>query len=785
MASSIKNPHLTQLKSLVAKMPTGPGVYRWLNDKGDVLYIGKAKNLRNRLKSYILSKKDEKLGPWKQSLITKIADVEITVTSTELEALVLETNLIKEIKPKYNVLMKDDKNYVYVRIAVQDAFPSIEVVRKLEEDGAKYFGPYISAFNVRRLLDALHIAFPYRSSKQTIEKLNRLVRDGEDPDVPIYKILPLECQIGKHCGLGTGTYTRANYLDAIDNIIQFFRGDRQAANKALEESMKQAALDKKFEKAAQLRDTLQYIKDLEEKQVVSDTSGMNTDFIGTALLKDRVQVVLLRERGGKMIGEHSFALAGQADSASNALEQFIPQYYSTTLDFPDTIVISESIEEQSLLEKWLSERRGKQMAISVPERGKKVHLLHMAEENAKQKVMQQLARWEADAQNTEENLKELQNILSLPSLPKRIEGYDISHFSGADTVGSMAVLRNGKTANDHYRSFTIRSLSEGDIDDYAALKEVLKRRLLHLVHDVKQEGKKWNECGIKFGKARKGEQKSIEEIVAKYPDDLDPAGIIYKDFLVARKGNTIVAFLRSYSHKGGVIELKTLWVNDSYRGKRLGQFLIRKMLQKLKEDKIYVNTEPKLQEYYGEVGFRHVVTPPKVLADSMAKAAKEDPKFANSMIMVYITSEHKIDSSFQLKPDLIVIDGGKGQLSSVASVFKELQIDIPLISLAKREEEVFVRGQKIPILFAPDSQAKFLLMRLRDEAHRFANRHRESRGKKHDVTSVLDDVPGIGDQTKKRLLQEFGSVERIRKASDADLRSFLTQAQLDALRKML
>jgi excinuclease UvrABC nuclease subunit len=340
----------------------------------------------------------------------------------------------------------------------------------------------------------------------------------------------------------------------------------------------------------------------------------------------------------------------------------------------------------------------------------------------------------------------------------------------------MVVMRNGKTASDQYRSFTIRTLKEGEVDDYAALKEVLNRRLLHLLHDVKQEEKRWNERGITFGKARKADQQFIEETVAQYPDDLDSKDIQYKNFLVARKGTKIVGFLRSYTQKGGVVELKTLWVDEAYHGSHLGPFLLRKLLKHLKEEKVYITTESKLQEYYGEVGFRHVIMPPKVLADTLS---------ADIVVMVYIFAEHKDDVSLQSKPDLLVIDGGKGQLSAVASVLSELRLDIPLISLAKREEEVFVRGRKASVLFPSDSQAKFLLMRLRDEAHRFANRHREARGKKHAVSSQLDEVPGIGEQTRKRLLQAFGSVERIREASDADLRSFLTQAQLAALRERL
>ncbi len=768
---------MKKLRAIVAKTSTGPGIYRWLDAKGTVIYVGKAKNLRNRLKSYVSPAKDTTLGPWKQSLIQRIADLDITVTSTELEALILEINLIKELKPKYNVLMKDDKNYLYVRVAVQDRYPSVSTMRQMEDDGAKYFGPFLSAVSLRKTLDMLHEIFPYRACKKSLDTLNK---EGEVSGNPC-----LDYQIGQCCGLCVGKYSEKEYGCVIEELIRFLRGDRKHVLIKLKEKMQEAAVQKKFEKAAKLRDAFQYIQSLEEQQVVSDTSGANTDYIAVALQAERAQIVLLRERGGKMVGEFAFALVGQTDTADTVLAQFLPQYYSSATDIPDAVVFGEEVEDQKILEDWFSERRGKRVQITIPERGKKSKLLKMAEINAEAKVQQQLAKWEAAAKNVETALAELKDVLGLENLPKRIEGYDISHLGGTETVGSMVVFKNGKVANDQYRSFNIRTLKEGQVDDYAALREVIKRRLLRLMHNVKEDEKSWEKQGITFGKARKAESGSIQEIIKKYPQDLHmPDPFEYPEFLVARRAKKIVGFVR-LSKIGSCLEAKCLWVDADYRGKRLGQFLLRKLMDRAKKEKVYVTTDPKLHEYYAEIGFLHVHEPPKAIQKEINDAKKEGDEFLEGSAMVSLPAGRKEDSSLGSHPDLLVIDGGKGQLSTVDSVLKELQIDIPVIGLAKREEEVFVLGKKDPVFFPSDSQGKFLLMRLRDEAHRFANKHREKKGIKKSIHSSLDDVPGIGEKTKEALLKEFGSVASLQEASDSDLATLLTVAQMEALRENL
>ncbi|MDD5041737.1 MAG: GIY-YIG nuclease family protein [Candidatus Peribacteraceae bacterium] len=817
-----KNPKEAELKKRVAKLPTKPGVYRWLDAKGVVLYVGKALNLRKRVTSYL--NKEAPLGPWKQSLMEKAADVSVTVTNSELEALILETNLIKQKKPKYNVLMKDDKNYVYVRISVQDSFPRIELVRKPAEDQAKYFGPYVSALEIRDTLTLLRRVFPYRTCKMSIEVASSptpFPSPGGGGVKPVGNALP---PLGEGVGMGVtiknrdrptpcldyhikqcsgpciGCVTPEEYRHvSVEGVINFLKGNTEAALALLSQRMQDVARERKFEQAAKLRDALRTIERLSEKQIISDTSGEDADIFGVAVESGRVHVTLLKERNGKVIDESSFTLLGHAENAAEALAQFLPQYYVDAPDVPPLLLLPEETPEQHLLQAWLSERRalllysghperpagersrmgGSKVVIRVPERGKGGKLLALAEENAREKVQHFETSWEAAARNVSDALKALKEVLALPAIPKRIEGYDISHLSGTETVGSMSVFVDGKPKNDQYRSFTIRTMREGDVDDYRALSEVLKRRLLHLKMDTREEEKQWKKKGITFGRARKNEMKMIQTIIRK--EKLPPDDLRTKDFIVARDGKTIVGFARIYSYKDGTKMLKSLWVQNRLRGARLGQFLCRRLLGREKKGRIYLLTSSTLEEYYGEMGFRYIREGPKLIEHMSAKL----PAKGRHIRMMYDVKDHRSDLSLSARPDLLLIDGGKGQLGAAGNILRELNQEIPVISLAKREEDVFASGSQKPIEFAKDSPARFLLMRLRDEAHRFANAHRETRAKKRAVFSVLDSVPGIGPQTRVKLLKKFGSLDVIRKTDDAELLKILSQSQLKTFREQL
>jgi excinuclease ABC subunit C len=727
------NKHLKDLKKRVASSSQNPGIYRWLDKNGNVIYIGKANNLRNRLRSYLTEPdksaglpaeaRSAQAGPWKLMMHKQITDFDVTVTNSELEALVLETNLIKENKPKYNVLMKDDKSYLFVQIS-KEPYPQIEIVRKGVEPNTIGFGPFTGKMDIRKTLDMLHEIIPYKACKKSLETLNRGANLSGEPC--------LEEQIGECCGLCKGKLMQEEYADRIQNIIKFLKGDRKPAISKLAEEMRKAAENKKFERAAKLRDALTSIERMEEQQLVSDTSGEDMDVIGMSVLNGKAQVVLFKQRLGKVIDELSLTLAGQAESEAQALSQFIPQYYSESPDIPPLIVIGKELDELQTLEEWLREQSGRATELRAAERGNKSKLLALAEKNAHEKLKALETKWEAAAKNTELALTDLKEELNLPDIPKRIECYDISHTSGTETVGSMSVAKNGKAANDQYRHFTIRTLKEGEIDDYKALAEVLKRRLRYLVVNLKEEEAKWKTKGITIGRARKGEQEKIAEIINAEPE-LSDEDLDYRDFTVARKEKEIIAFVRHMINKEKTQELKSLWVNLEYRSDKLGQFLARKALSKIKKGKVYIIFAPEsnLEEYYSEIGFRHIHDAPKILKEKTAKFVVKLPLGRKlGLFMMYDTAKNKADSSLSSKPDLIVIDGGKGQVSTVSEVLKELDLKIPLIGIAKKEEEIFVPNSSHPIPFNKEAQAVFLLMRLRNEAHRFANRLREKKAEK-------------------------------------------------------
>lgn len=775
---------LALLRKRVLKMSTGPGVYRWLKEDGSVLYVGKAKNLRARMQTYV--QKAVKHSPWTEIMVRQIHDFEVTVVHSELEAFILESTLIKELKPKYNIMLKDDKGYVYVRVS-RERYPRIEVVRQLLQDNAKYFGPFMRAKYTSQTLDMLDSILKFRACRKSLDTLNadKSLRSG----TPC-----LDYQIGKCSGLCIGLLSEAEYRERIDEVVSFFRGNFAPIKRKAIMQMQAAATEKKFEKAARIRDSLRFIEDLEKRQVVFDTSPENADIFGIALRHPpeggrtggKIQAVLLRQREGKLIEQVGFPLRGEAENASEALAQFLPQYYAETQDIPDTIILAEAIEEATLLETWLRERKGTIVRIIVPERGKKSKLLLLAQKNAEEKVEQQFAAWESEQQKVEGALQELATLLTLPGPPRRIEGFDISHLGGSATVGSMVAFVNGKPKREHYRSFNMRTVQEGAIDDFKSLKEVLKRRLKYLTDDLPTDIARFKKKGIVIGKARKVEQKRLEEILASEPA-LSTEGIRYQDFVVARIGDNIIGCARLIQNPGNILEVKSVWVEKEHRGQKLGQLLVRVLLSKLKKGKAYVlfDPSPGLEEYYNEIGFRYVQTPPDILRQKTENFHKEHPEHPVGTILVFDTVHNKPDASFLDHPDLLLIDGGKPQLSAALSALEDLKLSIPVAALAKREEEIFLPGHPVSLRVPEGSPARFLLQRIRDEAHRFANDRRERRLESSLMHSILDEVPGIGEATKKALLKKFGSVDAVLAASDTDLLKALNALQLEAFRKYM
>ncbi len=762
------------LRRRVANVPMEPGVYRWLDAKKNVLYVGKAKNLRLRMAHYVQS--GVKRSAWTEIMCRQIVDFETTVVRNELEAFIVESNLIKQLRPKYNVLLKDDKGYVYVRISVQETYPRIDIVRQLVSDGAKYFGPFLGARSTHQTLDMLDSILHFRSCKKSLDLLNAAKPQSGSPC--------LDYQIGRCSGLCVGVVSLEAYKERISEVQRFFKGNVVPVKKRATEQMRQLASDKKFEKAARFRDVVRFIEDLEKRQIVSGTSGDNSDVFGMALAHGKIQVVLLRERDGKLVEQLAFALRGEAESPAEAMAQFLPQYYEDTQDLPDSIILSEEVPEAELLAMWLSQRLGKAVKILLPARGKKSKLLEMAERNAEEKVQQQFAAWEAEIRTVEGALAELAALVRLPAPPRRIEGYDISHLGGTATVGSMVVFVNGKPKREHYRSFHMKTVQEGAIDDYKSIKETLRRRLRYLTDDLKTSIARFSKDGIAVCKAKKNEQNIIEEISKKHPQDIGSDAVSYKDYVVARKEGEIVGFCRSFLFGGSVPMIRSLWVKQDYRGTRIGHVLIRLLLSKVKKGKVYLHCgKESLVEYYAEIGFQIVHEPPALLIRKLRDWESLHPGTSPGLILVYIASKQKPDTSFSERPDLLLIDGGKGQLSSAQEVLDALGLNIPVVGLAKREEEIFLPGESASLIVPKDSPARFLLQRVRDEAHRFANARREKRLDLAMTHSKLDEIPGIGESTRSALLKRFGSADAAISSPDSELANILTRAQLLELRK--
>ena len=436
------------------KYPLSPGVYLMFGSDDKVLYVGKAKQLRSRLRSYFSAGGDGRLQI--PLLMEKVARIEVIVTDTEKEALLLENTLIKKYRPRYNIELRDDKTYVSVRIDLHDPFPMMQVVRQVKNDGAHYFGPYSSAAAIRETLKEIYRIFPLRHSP--VERCRKRGRPC------------LFHQIGQCSAPCHGKISQADYRKLVDGVIQLLEGRESEVIIRLQQRMAQAAEDLRFEDAGRLRDQIQAIEKSVEKQKVTDYGGGNLDVIGLHQDGGEVEVTLLFIRQGRLIGRRSYVVEWKLD-LPELLSSFLREYYSRQVVLPDQLLLPFILDDADLLGEWLSEKRGKKIRLLTPQRGEKKRLCLMAQRNACESYRQRGQRRQA----RDQLLDELRSKFHLPGLPQRIECYDISNIQGTHSVGSMAVLLNGEAAPAEYRRFKIKTV-EG-ADDYASLYEVLKRRL--------------------------------------------------------------------------------------------------------------------------------------------------------------------------------------------------------------------------------------------------------------------------------------------------------------------
>jgi len=598
------------LSDVLNSLPTKPGVYLHKDAEGNVLYVGKAINLRNRVRSYFHSNVDSVKT---LRLRRQIADIEVIVTESELEALLLEMNLIKQHQPRFNVRLKDDKRYPYIKVHWADPFPKVTVTRRMVRDGGRYFGPYTSVWAVQQTLDLLRKVFPYLTCDRVIT--------GRDERACLYYDIKL---CNAPC---IGAVNQEQYRATIKQLMDFLDGKSDHIVRGIEKRMAVAAENLDFERAAEYRDQLKAIERITARQRIIGPDDTDQDVIAFARDNGEACVQVFFVRHGKLIGREYFMLDNaEGETDQEVLQEFLTQFYEDAAYVPKEVLLPAEIEEARIIEEWLRAKRQTKVTLQVPRRGKKRELVEMAAVNAQDTLAALRQQWAADRSKHVTAITELQDALKLPAPPARIECYDISHTQGQQTVGSMVVFVQGAPQKSDYRRFNVQSTTN---DDYGSMREVLSRRF------------------------------------QRYRDTL--AGELH---------------------------------------------------------------DP-----------------------SEIRARSDRP------------------TAWAILPDLLIIDGGKGQLAVGQEVLRlfDLENEVPLAALAKQEEELFLPDRSQSVILPRRSEALYLVQRVRDEAHRFANEGHRKRRAKVGVASILDAVPGVGPKRRQLLLKRFGSLEALRAASVEEL----------------
>lgn len=471
------------IKGILATLPEKPGCYLMKDESGKIIYVGKAINLKNRVRSYFHDFTGHSFKTRK--LVRRITDIETIIVASELEALILEMNLIKLHRPIFNVRLKDDKRYPYIKVNWHEDFPRISVTREMVEDGSRYFGPYTSAWAVHQSLDALRHIFPYLTCAREIT--------GKDLRPCLYYDLKL-CT-----GPCIGAIDKAGYREMIENLCKFLEGKTDSVVKYLNEEMTAASENLDYEKAAVIRDQLSTMQHLVEKQKIITDDQKDNDIIALARDENEACVQIFFVRSGKLIGREYFILEGTEEEGNEAiLQEFIKQFYAQAAYIPDKVLLPEEIEESRIIKEWLNTRRsGEKVEILVPKRGDAKQLVNMAAENATETLKALKTRWQADKNKQTQALSEIQSALDMPEPPNRIECYDISNTQGTASVGSMVVFEQGIPNKKLYRRFNIRNV-EGP-DDFASMEEVLRRRFNHYLTAKEEERTPGKKLDVGFG----------------------------------------------------------------------------------------------------------------------------------------------------------------------------------------------------------------------------------------------------------------------------------------------
>jgi excinuclease ABC subunit C len=585
------------LRAILPRIPNEPGVYRFLGAGGEVLYVGKAKELRKRVSSYF--RRSGTPHGRTPEMLEQARDIEWVVTASETEALILEDNFIKEARPQYNLRLRDDKSYPFIEITLRDEWPRVRFFRGRHVPGNTYFGPYSSARKVRDTLDLIGRIFPYRKC--------RGVKPGRPSGSPC-----LQYFIKRSLAPCDARVTHEEYMEVVQQAIDFLRGRLGAVERGIVGEMAAAAAAQEFEKAALLRDRLAAVRHVHERQTARIEGGEAFDVIGLHQGEPGANVQVFRVRDGAVVDRQAFYVENAAGrEEAEVLEEFLLEFYWDGAMIPPQIVVP--LEDSDGVAALLTTRRGAKVTVRAAKRGPKRRLLELARHNAELAAQAEVERLARRSTARIEALESLRDGLGLEGLPLRIECYDISNLGEQHVVGSMVVFEGGVAKKAHYRKFALRDV-EGQ-DDFAMMNQVLRRRF---------------------------ERRS-------------PAGGDY-------------------------------------------------------------------------------------------------------------------DESFAALPDLVVVDGGKGQLSAALTALREAEMVVDIVSLAKQREEVFVPGRRDPLPLPADDPGSLLLQRIRDEAHRFAvTYHRQRRDADLGKGSVFDELPQVGPVRRRRILQHFGSPERFIAASREEL----------------
>jgi excinuclease ABC subunit C len=620
-----------RIRTILKNLPMKPGCYLMKDDRGKIIYIGKAKALRNRVRSYFNATAEQ--HPKTKQLREQIADIEFIVADSEIKALILEETLIKQHKPRFNISLKDDKRYPYIKVNWQEPYPKVETTRRIVKDGSRYFGPYAAMWAVQNTLRVLRKAFPYLTCDRVIT--------GRDERACLFYDIKL---CNAPC---IGAVNQTQYRAMIADLMDVLSGSSEGVMDRLTKQMEQAAERLNFEQAAALRDQIKAIEYITQRHTAVSPKLTDQDVIALARDNDDACVQILFIRNGKLIGSDARMLDNaQGEPDEEVLSQFITQFYSDVAEVPRELILPNEVEEARIIERWLSDKRsGQRVTISVPQRGNKRDLVKMAEENAEEALRMIRAQWEADAHNQENAMADLQAALNLPEPPNRIECYDISTTQGTEIVASRVVFVRGAPRKSEYRKFNIRTVSHQGSDDYQSMREALTRRFNRYMN-------------------------SLEAPFADTPDGKDR------------------------------------------------------------------------------------------------------------------------DETWRLLPDLLMIDGGKGQLGVAVEVLKEFALfgKVPVVSLAKQFEELYLPDSPQPVILPRRSEALYLVQRIRDEAHRFAITSHRQRRQKVGMASRLETIPGIGPAKRKRLLKAFGnSIDAIRSASVEELTAVagINQQLAETIKAML